>query len=93
MPSTVAEAEQRTFLSRTLAPAGELSGAGWYRFGAWSDRNNFCGRFDLVVSVVDDRTGEVVCDAWESVLCGQEAPNGTVDPSVTFDWTVTRLDG
>ena len=93
-PLTAAEVEQRSFMTRTLEPVGGfLSGPGWFEVSATVDRNNFAGRFDLVVSVVDDRTGEVLCDAWESVLCGREAPNGTVDPAVVFDWTVDPLDG
>jgi len=91
-PFSLAEADQRTFLTRTLVPTGALAaGPGWFRLDGAADRNNFNGRFDLVVSVVDDRTGDVCCDAWESVLCGREAPNGTVDPSVEFDWQVERV--
>jgi len=91
-PLTAAEVEQRSFMTRTLEPVGGfLSRPGWYEIAASVDRNNFAGRFDLVVSVVDDRSGEILCDSWESVLCGREAPNGTVDPAVVFDWTVEPL--
>ena len=53
--------------------------------------NDLAGTFDAVVSVIDERSNEVVAETWRTVQVGFDRPEGFPGPVLDVAWTVTPL--
>ncbi len=88
------ERENNTFYVSTLLPEGDiLSVRGTYRYDLVLEKNELCGRFDVVLSIVDDREEGVLAEAWQEIVVGSPGPDGFPGPTLTVEWDVTPLDG
>ena len=92
---TSEDRERQVFAARTLEPAGgALATAGTYQFRLGVDRNAIAGRYDLVLSVHDDREDEeVVTETWQEIRVGPEEGDDRPHPLLEFEWTVVPLAG
>jgi ABC-type multidrug transport system ATPase subunit len=81
---TAEETELRTVFRRVVEPAGgRLVEPGWYRFRASVPEHRFRGELFVVVSAVDDLSGDVVAQTWESLNIGTRVQPD--DPFVSLD--------
>jgi len=83
-----AEIRDRTVVVWTLSPAGGiLAAAGWYRFEGIIEQNLFDGRFDVVISAVDQLEGEILAEDSQTVIAGA-ANLGYLGMHLDVEWEV-----